>query len=252
MQYAIVTGESRGLGKSIATLLLKEGINVIGISRTGNNELVTLAEEYQVKYEHYYCDLANTEMLEKTASSISELLFTNNVSKIYIINNAGVLQPIDQARNINAQDLSHHVQVNTIAPMVLLNLFLRKATNNKVPLIGVIVTSGAAERPIYGWSAYCSTKASINIYTETVALEQDVQKTGNKVIAFNPGTMDTNMQEQIRASTTEEFTQVEDFRLLKENNQLRDTKTVGKVLVNILMCEETIRNGKIYSVGDYL
>lgn len=252
MQFAIITGESRGLGNAIARLLLEQEINVIGISRNGNDELKTIAKSHQVKYKHYYCDLANTTMLEKTASIISEYLFKNDASKIYLINNAGVLQPIDQAMNIRAEDLSYHVQVNTIAPIILLNLFLRKATNHQVPLIGVTVTSGAAERPIYGWSVYCSTKASINMYTKTAALEQEEKNTCHKVIAFNPGIMDTKMQEQIRASTADEFIQVEDFRLLKENNQLRDTKTVGQVLVNILMHEETIINGKIYSVGEYL
>jgi len=134
---------------------------------------------------------------------------------------------------------------------VLTNLLLQRATENEVTLLCANVTSGAAERPVYGWSAYCSTKASINMYTKTVALEQDELKTGNKVIAFSPGIMDTAMQEKIRASSPEEFAEVDKFRDYKKNNILKDTDAVGGVLVDILTDETSVQNGKVYNVRDY-
>lgn len=251
MNFAVVTGVSKGLGESVAKFFLESGISVIGISRSNNNKLVKIAEENNQQFTHFACDLGNLPEVEKTIQEVSANLYAQDPSTVYLVNNAAVLDPIDQAMNIKGEDLAHHVQVNTIAPMVLTNFFLQKAFENEVQLLCVTVTSGAAERPVYGWSAYCSTKASINMYTQTVALEQDVLKTGNKVIAFSPGIMDTGMQEKIRASSHEAFVDVDTFKDYKKNNSLKDTDAVGGVLVDILTDETNLQNGKVYHVRDY-
>lgn len=251
MKFAIVTGVSKGLGQAIASLLIEAKVNVLGISRSPNESLIQLAEKHGVTYKHFACDLGNTNEIEKTMEAMSQTIFEHELSTLFVVNNAAVLEPIDQAKNINGSDIAYHVHVNTIAPMMLINYFLNKASEKEVRLIGVTVTSGAADRPVYGWSLYCSTKASINRYTETVALEQKEQKTEHKIIAFNPGIMDTNMQEKIRASSEEQFADVSRFRGYKENNDLKDAKTVGGVLVDIITDEVNIENGKIYNVKDY-
>src|SRR5699024_5076527 len=121
-----------------------------------------------------------------------------------------------------------------------------------IPLISMIITSGAANRPIFGWSAYCSSKASMNMYVQTVALEQNHLKTNHKIIAFSPGVMDTAMQEKIRESSTEAFIDVETFRGYKEDGQLSKSDMVGSVIVDIMGDESSIENGKIYDISDYI
>ena|SRR5690625_4890230 len=251
MKYAVVTGVSKGLGEAVAIQLMEMGVNVIGISRSINEQLPEAAKEKQVSYEHYSCDIGDIAALEETFQKVSNEIFQQEVTKLYLVNNAAVIDPVDQSMNIKAQDLAYHMEVNATAPMVLMNLFLNKANQDKVPFVGLTVTSGAAERPIYGWSAYCSTKASINMYTKTAALEQDQLNTKNKVIAFSPGIMDTPMQGRIRESSEAEFADVETFKGYKENNLLKDPGIVGKVLVDILT-DEKVKNGKIYYVNEYM
>lgn len=251
MKYAIVTGVSQGLGEAVAKLFIESGIHVIGISRNNNKKLTTLAEQNNVLFRHLSCDLGNLEILEQTIDQMNAFLFQEEPTTIYLVNNAAVLEPIAQATEINNLELQNHVQVNAIAPMVLMNSLIRKALEEDVRFIGVNVTSGAAEKPYYGWSAYCSTKAGINMYTRTVAVEQDQLGTGNKVIAFSPGIMDTQMQEKIRASSAADFVEVDTFRNYKQRNLLKDTDAVGGVLVDILTDESNIVNGKVYDVKDY-
>ncbi|GAB3798585.1 (S)-benzoin forming benzil reductase [Virgibacillus kimchii] len=251
MQYAVITGVSKGLGEAAAVNLMEKGIHVLGISRSGNDQLPSVAEKNHVSYDHYTCDIGDLSALEQTFQQISEAVFGQEVSKLYLVNNAAVIDPVDQSMNIKAEDLDYHIKVNATAPMVFMNKFLYKADQESVPFVGVTVTSGAAERPIYGWSAYCSTKASINMYTETAALEQDQLNTKNKVIAFSPGIMDTPMQGRIRESSESEFADVETFKGYKENNLLKDPSIVGKVLVDILT-DEKLKNGKIYYVNEYV
>ncbi len=251
MRYAVVTGVSKGLGESAAKLLLESGVHVIGISRSINHSLNDYAEANNVSYQHYSCDLGDIEKTEEVAQEISESVFFQDPETVYLINNAAVLEPIDTSMNVKRTDLAYHIGVNAIAPMVLMNIFLQKATELDVRFIGTTVTSGAAERPVYGWSAYCTSKASVNMYTKTAALEQDELNTASKVIAFNPGVMDTQMQEQIRASSENEFKEVDNFREYKQNNMLKDTDVIGGVLVDILTDETNIINGKVYDAKDY-
>lgn len=252
MRLAIVTGTSRGLGEATAQLLLESNIHVFGISRSPNKHLETVADEHKIPYTHYSCDLSHIQAVEKTCKAISERLNETDIETLYLINNAAALEPIDKSININREDLVHHIHVNTVAPMLMTNYFLKQATEQNFHLYAVTVTSGAATRPVYGWSAYCSTKASINMYTKTVALEQSELKTGHKVFAFSPGIMDTAMQETIRSSSREAFIEVDTFKQYKEDHQLKNPRHIGSILVDILTDETNIENGKIYNAFHYI
>ncbi|WP_010093776.1 (S)-benzoin forming benzil reductase [Ornithinibacillus scapharcae] len=251
MKIALVTGVSKGLGESIAKLFLESGIHVFGVSRNINTRLEKVAKTNTVNFHHYSCDLGKTSEMAQTVELITKDITTYNPTVIYLVNNAAMIEPINRVMELDHQSLSDHFQLNAVAPMFLMNQLLKFATSLNTSFIGVNITSGAAERPIFGWSAYCSSKASINMYTQTAALEQDVLKTGHKIIAFNPGIMDTNMQETIRSSAKEAFAEVDKFKGYKENNQLRHTETVGGVLIDILNDEASIENGKIYHVNEY-
>ncbi|RKQ31244.1 (S)-benzoin forming benzil reductase [Oceanobacillus halophilus] len=250
-KFAIITGVSRGLGEGIAKLLLESGVNVIGVSRSKNLVVPDIAKENNLVYQHYSCDLGDADQVETIFNEIKNHVFTKETSEVFLINNAATVEPMDQAMNLKTRDILQHVQVNTVAPMILTNLFLKEAHQHEIPGIAVIVTSGAADRPIYGWSTYCATKASMNMYTQSVALEQDELATGNKIIAFNPGVMDTEMQETIRSRSKEEFSDVERYQKLKEENKLNSPIDVAGVLIDIINDEDVV-NGKIYNVKNYL
>ncbi|MDC3424675.1 (S)-benzoin forming benzil reductase [Aquibacillus sp. 3ASR75-11] len=252
MQYAVVTGTSRGLGESIAKKLMKIGIHIIGVSRNENEGLALYAKECGTSYVHVPCDIRNPKQVEEVFTKIGETVFDQRPELVYLINNAGVVEPIDHVGNLDAMKLSDHVNVNLLAPMVITNLFLQRAEQTATCLITVNVTSGAGESAVYGWSAYCSTKAGLNRYTETVALEQEERGTNNKTIAFSPGIMDTKMQDQIRSSTEDAFKEVEKFKQYKENNLLKSTDRIAGALADLLRDGNKLQNGKIYYVKELL
>ena len=70
----------------------------------------------------------------------------------------------------------------------------------------VNVSSGAAIRPLEGWSAYCSGKAGLHMLTRAVALEN--ANNGIRIFGFQPGTTDTDMQVLIRASGINQISQI--------------------------------------------
>ena len=252
MKYAVVTGVSSGLGFAIAKLLLESGIHVYGVSRTDESTLMDVAKENNVDYVHYPCDLSEKSEVTKTLEKLSDVVnhWTEN-DQLFVVNNAAVIQPIKPAHTLTQEELAYHYEVNVLAPIQLMNTLLAKSMERNVTFVGLNVTSGAAVNPLFGWSAYCSAKASINMYTKTVAHEQNELQTENKMIAFNPGIMDTNMQAEIRSTDQANFRMVEQFKQYKQQGILSQTEAVASILIDIMTDEANIVNGTIYDVNDY-
>lgn len=147
MKYAIITGASRGLGASAAQHMLAEGIHVISVSRKENSSLKQAAEKAGAGYTHHSCDLSSDVQFQSVLTAIASDIF-KNAETVYVINNAGVIEPIEVAGELDASLVQTNVQVNLTAPILISNLFLQKAKETGTRVIITNVTSGAAERPI--------------------------------------------------------------------------------------------------------
>jgi benzil reductase ((S)-benzoin forming) len=249
MRYAIVTGASRGLGEALAKRLLDEQITVISVARTENEELRNLALQKGLYYKHYSCNLSLENEVQEVFMIIAHYIFLKNPKEIYVFNNAGVIEPIHTVGNLDQTPIIRNIQVNLIAPILITNIFLKKAQQANTKVYAINITSGAAIRSIEGWSVYCSAKAGLNMFTQTTALEQVAMGTDNKIIAFSPGVMDTKMQETIRASSNEAFKELEKFKEFKANNTLLSADVVGAALIDLVL-GGNVETGKIYHVND--
>src|SRR3546814_9905713 len=81
------------------------------------------------------------------------------------------------------------------------------------------VSSGAAERPRQGWSAYCAGKVGLAMITRSLALETEGR--GLRVFGFRPGIVDTEMQVTIRASGVNEISRIPREKLLPATDPAR-------------------------------
>ncbi|MCP3026802.1 (S)-benzoin forming benzil reductase [Halobacillus sp. A5] len=252
MKYAIVTGDSRGLGEAVASKFMEKDIHVIGLSRTYNDNLKNKADNNKVTYSHIRCDLNDSDDLTQGIDKVMYLAFQNNVEMVYLVNNAGVIDPIETVGRLESSLVNKHLQINVAAPILFMNRLLKEADEQKVKAGIINVTSGAAEKTIHGWSVYSSGKAAINQFTATCAMEQEKAGKEHFVIAFSPGVVDTDMQGEIRASEESAFADVNKFKKLKEEGQLRSPDTVAEVLLNVISKEKTIENGKVYKLYDLI
>ncbi|CAM3916960.1 (S)-benzoin forming benzil reductase [Mesobacillus thioparans] len=250
MNYAIITGTSKGLGAAAAQQFISEGMQIISVARTENNDLKQSAADAGSGYSHYSCDLAAAEQVLSVFSQIAETVF-KDAEMVYVINNAGVIEPIEVTGDLDVPLIQTNVHVNLTAPILISNLFLQRAKETDSKVVIANVTSGAAERPIHGWSVYCSTKAAVNMFTMTAGLELEQNGSKSRVIAFSPGIMDTDMQATIRSSSEEAFAELQTFRKFKESGSLRSPEVVAGALVKLILAD-TLENGKIYKVNDLL
>lgn len=244
MELAIVTGASKGLGDAVVKGFLQKGVKVIGVARGDVNQ-------ESLNYQHIQADLSNIEMVLDVVNTLLREIEKQQLETVYVIHNAGMIEPIGRVGYLNVQQMTAAVNLNLLAPMLITNELMHALHEKQVRLVVVNVSSGAAERAIYGWSVYNSTKAALNMHTQIAGLEQEYDEGRHTVIAFSPGVMDTTMQETIRNSDEAAFKDVVQFRQYKENGSLRSPKLVGDALVK-LVYQNDLENGRVYSVRDLL
>ncbi|KEK22245.1 (S)-benzoin forming benzil reductase [Bacillus gaemokensis] len=245
MRYVIVTGTSQGLGEAIATQLLEENTQLICISRKQNEKLIEKAKEKNISFAFHSIDLQDVHNVETHSETIFSSIQAEKVSSIHLINNAGTLAPMKPIEKAESELLIANVQINLIAPMILTSSFMKHTKDWKVDKRIINISSGAGQKPYFGWGAYCTTKAGVNMFTQCVATEEAEKEYPVKTIAFAPGVVDTSMQQQIRQTNKEDFTNLDRFIALKEEGQLLSPEYVAKAVVHLLETEDFDQGGII-------
>lgn len=191
----IVTGASRGIGAAASVALAKAGATVLLVARNGR-----LAADVAQgiiasggRASATACDVSDYAAVEGVVSEAEGRFGRVDA----LINNAGVIEPIASIADSNPADWARNVQINLVGAYHPIRAVLPRMIKAGGGTI-VNVSSGAAIRPLEGWSAYCSAKAGLAMLTQAVMVENTA--TGIRVFGFQPGTTDTDMQVTIRAS----------------------------------------------------
>lgn len=222
----IVTGGSSGIGRALIATCPYDDPDLIDISRSGGGAA-----------EHVEADLS-TEAGWDTAIQVFDHHVTGfDGERVVCILNAGTLTPMGFAGKVDAEAYRRNVMVNSAAPQVLGDAFLRAAEETEARADLVLVGSGAATNPYAGWSSYCASKAATAQWVRSVGMEQEVLGTNNHVWWIAPGVVATPMQAEIRSMDTDRFPKVDRFRQLHDDGYLRDPRIVAAQLWEALDTE---------------
>ncbi len=227
MNFIYITGTSKGIGKELALELLKNN----------NNKVIGIARNQTIKhnnYIHFNINLADIEALKNFKFKTPP-----GLKKAVLINNAATLGEVNHLGNFSATMVHNTLNVNVVAPMILMNDFIKAYQDAVIEKLVINITSGAATSPYDGWSMYCASKAAIDMMTKVADAEQALRKHPVKVIAIAPGVVDTAMQTQIRETNVSRFTRKQKFIDLKEQNQLYHPADVARKLAEIVNEPET-------------
>ena len=206
-KFALVTGTSSGIGAATAHALIESGWQVAGVARRG-------APFVDQRYEHIVADLGDRTMLRRIEPRIEERLRAEHWRRVGLVNNAalpGLLGPIER---LDLDALSQVFAVNVVAPVWSMGLFARFAPAD-APLRVVNVSTGAAVRAFAGLGAYSASKAALRMAGMVFAAERELPTSGEqrdmRVLSYEPGTVDTPMQEHARTSSRDVLPSVEMF-----------------------------------------
>ena len=147
------------------------------------------------------------------------------------------------AGEVDPEAYTRSVLLNSAAPQVLGDAFLRASARTEARCELVMIGSGAANNPYAGWSAYCAGKAAADHWVRTAAVEQDRRGGRVRLLSVAPGVVATPMQEEIRATAERDFPDVERFVAMEREGALRDPKVVAEELWALL--DEDLANGSV-------
>ena len=243
-QVAIVTGGGRGFGRAIAETLAALGANVVIASRNAPelDEVANAIKKQGGKALAQTADIADERQVQELVLAAERWVGPPTI----LVNNAGVLDPIGPLVETSGTMWLRNIAINVGGTYLATRAVLPGMLDRDYGRI-VNISSGAADRPSAGWSAYCAARAAVDQLTRVLALE--MEGSGVSVSAFHLGFMDTAMQERIRQSTPEQFPRVEELREAHRQGRVKDPHDPARV-VAYLCLPATERNGAILEVGD--
>jgi len=192
MKCVVITGASKGLGKSLAKAFLLSSYHVVGISRTIDPFLEDEARKGR-PFTFLSWDLTRIESLEDLVQRVVEVL-PSGVEEVIIIHNAGEMQPVDSIRNLKGADIHHNFLLNAVSPITLTAAFLR-ALPSSLSVQMVYISSRSVHVPRKLWAVYGASKASIDHFARVLALEYQSKKQMH-VLVIHPPAMDTEMRQR--------------------------------------------------------
>lgn len=238
----LVTGASKGLGRSIAMSLANSGKSVIALARN-SSELDTLNEslnQISSNSQIIACDLASKEDISKAVGKIiGEFKHLSG-----IVHNAGTISPIENMLDVSRDNWERAVNVNLIGVQDLtrsLDSIIGGESHTRV----VTISSGAAKRPLHGWSSYCVSKAGLDMWTRCLAEEGESENIS--ALAIAPGIVDTGMQKEIRQADESSFPLLQNFIEYHKNGELTNPDDVAQKLLPYVI-GDLGQNGDILDV----
>ena len=207
-KIAFITGSSKGIGKAIALLLLKENYIVVGYSRSTSIN--------HPNYSHIKIDLSNLGEVQK----VNFPKYMDN--EVLLINNAASLGEINPLNLKKDSTIIKDYNLNIITPTLLCSKFINSFAKNQKMILNI--SSGAANSDIASWSTYCATKSALDRLTSVIAKEKH---NNLRIFSIHPGIVDTSMQSTIRNADKNLFPMLNKFIDYHDNNELENINTIA-------------------------
>jgi len=198
----LITGGSRGIGKSIVEVLLNSGANVgftFSSSESAANEIVKNLNSSSQKCIAYKSDASKLDQCENLVES-----FLNDFETIdVLINNAGITKD-NLLMRMGEDDFDKVMEVNLKSVFNMTKacqrVFLKNRKGSIINMSSVVGIKGNA-----GQSNYAASKSGIIGFSKSIAQELGSRNIRCNVIA--PGFIKTEMTDNLSDSIIESWTE---------------------------------------------
>jgi 3-oxoacyl-[acyl-carrier protein] reductase len=228
----LVTGATRGIGKTLAEELFQLGANLLltGTDTTEISELNKISAINKEKKKYFCVDFTDTKSLEIFFEEI------NQIAKIDgLVNNAGIniLNSID---SVKMTDWERMLAVNLTAP-----LFLTSSVSKKMKLhnYGRIVNIGSIFGNISKEKRVCYTSTKYGIHGISVSSSIDLAQHNILINTISPGFVMTDLTK--KNLTTSE---IEDLQTKIPIRRFASTHEITKPIIFLLSSYNTYLTGQ--------
>ena len=189
----LITGASKGIGKSLSVNLSKYGANVIMLSRN-ENALDAIYDSLKKKYKTdpciLKCDLENID--DEKSQEIANIISKNYQNLDSIIHNAAILEKMSDIESFDLQTWDKVMRVNLTSSFILSKYLIPLMKSSTTPRI-IFTTSSVGKKGKAFWGAYSVSKAGVNALSDI--LSDELESISNiKVFNFDPKATKTNMR----------------------------------------------------------
>lgn len=241
-RFFLITGTSRGIGEALAKKILTEGGTVLGVSRSKSDSIQS------ENYHHLSFDLTEILQIDSIIEKVNEVVDEQDFDFVCLVNNASATEPVGPIETCPSREIVSHVEIGVLAPMVLTSLFIQRFNDAKIRKKIAFISSGAAFTAMPDESVYCTSKAGLHMFAQSVGLEQENKANGFEIVSVGPGMVDTAMQKAVRSKSNDEFAMADFFNQAFKAGKLQDPTEVAGKIYKIL--ENRYEQGKYVSVSE--
>jgi len=197
---AIITGGSRGIGKSIVLTLAKHGANIVFTYLSSEEKALTVVKEAQ-KYGGQIIAIKSDASQYKSCE-----LLINEVSEKFtnidiLVNNAGITRD-NLLLRMSEEDFDSVLSINMKSVFNMTKAIQKNMLKNRSGSI-INLSSIVGVRGNAGQSNYAASKSAIIGFSKSVALELGSRNIRSNVIA--PGYIETEMTAHLDENTANEW-----------------------------------------------
>ena len=250
MNYVLITGASRGIGKEMAYLFASEGYNLLLVARS-EDLLDAICKDINAKYKVETRYLALD--ISKAYKDIYDYCIVNKIIVDILINNAGFGQ-YGKAIDYNLEVDNRMIDLNIKAVVALSQLFGKlMSTQGQGQILNVASVAAFMSGPYM--ACYYASKAFVLNYS--LALRQELKKDNVKVSVLCPAPTRTNFFEEagvkpgklyLLFSRSSRQAALTGIKCLKRNKAYMIDGMLYKVLVEIMRLLPLTVSTKIMSL----
>jgi NAD(P)-dependent dehydrogenase (short-subunit alcohol dehydrogenase family) len=208
---ALVVGATQGIGlgfvKSLLTDLRVKKIFCTYRKAETAGELCALKEQEGERLVLLPMDVTNefqiadaVESIKETCRELHLVLYCAGVL------HEGALSPEKSLRHLKAQHLLYSFQVNSIGAVLLAKHLVPFFKRDKPSLFASISAKvgSIGDNRLGGWYGYRASKAALNMFMKTTAIEFGRRCPKTIVVALHPGTTDTRLSRPFQGNVPPE------------------------------------------------
>ncbi|MES3093052.1 SDR family NAD(P)-dependent oxidoreductase [Sphingomonas aerolata] len=189
MSSAVVIGASGGIGKALEEALRDEGTfdAVHGFSRSADGDR--------------HLDLEDEASIAAAATKVGSPTLVIVATGLL---HAGDKGPEKAMRDLDPVWMARNFAINAIGPALVAKHFL--PTMPKAGRIVFAVLSARVgsigDNKLGGWYGYRASKAALNQFVRTIAIEDKRRNSSGIVVGLHPGTVDTGLSQPFQGNVT--------------------------------------------------
>lgn len=188
-ELALVTGASKGIGRSVAIKLSKLGLKIFATARN-ISELENLKKE--IEKQSGICTIYPAELTNENELDNLLKVILSEKEKIGLLVHCAGYTRVCAVEKMPFSEWKKTIDINLTSPFQLTQKCLPKlATNAHI----FFINSVAGNDTFSEWSAYCASKWGLRAFADT--LRKELAPRGIKVTSIYPSSVDTPMQDKI-------------------------------------------------------